>query len=181
MLTCQGLSGDTTRATVVLATTTLMAEKVAIEDTFEVPVAERRVAYETTLVLSAKAGEEAREALLGKIRGFIADQGGEIIEASPAKEYTLAYPIQKEQQGIMRTLVYRGDPKLPNGLADALRHDQALLRILTIGQPKRTPVRESAPFSPMPREEATATTESTETAVDTEKQDAQLDEAISNI
>lgn len=129
-----------------------MAEKVAIEDTFSVPVEERHRAYESTIVLSAKAGEDAREALLSTIRGVIADAGGELIEVSPAKEYTLAYPINKEQQGIMRTLVYRSTTDLPNTLTTELRHNTTLLRMLTIEQPKR-PTAPARNFSPMPTEE----------------------------
>lgn len=158
-----------------------MAEKVAIEDTFEVPQEERRQTYETTAVLSAKSSEEEREALLGKFRGIIADNGGEIIEASPAKEYTLAYPINKEQQGIMRTFVYKSDPSIPNTLSEALRHETALLRMLSIVKPKRTPQRAAGATFSTGSQETSRGADDEEAAVDTEKQDAQLDEAISNI
>lgn len=164
-----------------------MAQKIAIEDTFEAPVEERLRTYETTIVLSSKAGEEAREALLGQIRNFIADRGGEIIEVSPAKEYALAYPIEKEQQGIMRTLVYKSSTDVPNALAEELRHETTVLRMLSIDQPKRSePRRSVAPFSPMPTLTADAPTGESAPPQETAAKDAaaleeQIEGAISNL
>jgi len=159
----------------------IMAEKVAIEDTFEAPVEERRRTYETTIVLSSKAGEEGREALLGKIRSYVADAGGEIIEVSPAKEFPLAYPINKERQGVMRTLVYKSKTDLPNDLARELRHETALLRMLTIEQPKRPVVKPRLAFSPMPKTTDEAEAQEAESAVSTEDMEAQIEGAISNL
>lgn len=158
-----------------------MATKTAIEETFMVPQEERRRDYEMTLVLSGKAGDEDRETVLSKIRTFVADHDGEIIELSPPKEYPLSYPIRKERQGVLRTLVFRSSPELPNLLADELKHEAALLRHLLIERPKQ-PVTPRRIFKPLSEGAAAETTSpSDKPAVDETKQDEQIEGAIKGL
>jgi len=161
-----------------------MATKIPIEDTLEVSIDERWGAYELTLVLSSKASDDERDSLISKIRGLISDNGGELLEVSPPKEFTLAYPIQKERQGVMRTLIFKSLTNIPNIITKALKHEPALLRLLAIERPKeQPPQRDDSPrYSSLKKEDDSERKKKDETpALDESSLDKQIEGAISTL
>lgn len=97
---------------------------------------ERLRNYEMTAILSLSAEEAKREAVLDTIRRIITDERGELIEVTPAKTRTLAYPINKERQAVFATLVFRAPTTVPRRIADAFKHDTTLLRHMLTERPR---------------------------------------------
>lgn len=95
----------------------------------------RRHIYETTMILSPQINEEERNAVGEEMQRLIADGTGEVIEVAPQKQTSLAFPIRKESQGVLATLVFRGPVDLPQTIKERLRHDNRVLRAMTIEVP----------------------------------------------
>ena len=113
-----------------------MSDTTKQEDVLELPREERRRDYEYTLVLSANATQEAKDAVIERLRHAIADSQGELIEAGTPKTLPLSYPIRKERQGTFVTVAFRGPVHLPKTITEAIRHEQALLRQFVAERPK---------------------------------------------
>ncbi len=72
--------------------------------------------YETTFILRPDMEEESREELLGKIKGIITDDGGEIVETDIWGSKKLEYEIQDYTSGYYVILNFNSSPEVINEL-----------------------------------------------------------------
>lgn len=144
----------------------------------EAPQEERRRDYEMSLVLSSRATDEERDAVIEKVRFLLNDSGSEVIEVSLPKDLVLAYPINKERQGIFRMLVFRGRADVPRMLTEALRHEHTVLRQLIVDHIKKAP---AASFSNEKRGSDDESPPAERSAENEAAMDAQIEEAVKDI
>lgn len=84
--------------------------------------------YEITYIISSKAPEEARDQLNADLEKHVSEMEGKIEHASAALRRQLAYPIQDEQAGFLRTLHVQLPPAEIKALRDWLKKHEHVLR-----------------------------------------------------
>jgi small subunit ribosomal protein S6 len=88
--------------------------------------------YDTTFIVQPEISEEAREALLQKLKGTLERSGAVPLEVDDAGKRKLAYEIKRFQKGHYLSLLYLDDGKAVSELERALRLDESILRFLTV-------------------------------------------------
>ncbi len=88
--------------------------------------------YELALVLSAKPEEEARAALLEKVKEMVTSQGGEITGITETGKRRLAYEIRKESEGFYYFIKFESEPGAPKEVESRLRITDGVLRFLIV-------------------------------------------------
>lgn len=89
--------------------------------------------YETMLVTSAKLDEEAQTALVGKFKTLI-EKNGKIDAVDEWGKRRLAYPINKEEEGVYTLIHFTSEPDFPQELSRVYRITDGILRSLIIAK-----------------------------------------------
>lgn len=91
------------------------------------------VKYELALVLNARLEEEAKNAALEKVKGYIADFGGNIANIDDWGKKRFAYEINKMKEGFYYFIQFESeDKKCPNELEAHLRIMEPVVRYLIV-------------------------------------------------
>lgn len=88
--------------------------------------------YEGTFVLDPTLQEEGYNKQLERIKKFIDDRGGRVLEDDRWGLRTLAYEIKKQTQGFYGVLEWEGPGELIGELDHMLRLDEHILRHLIV-------------------------------------------------
>ncbi len=92
--------------------------------------------YETVFIATPVLSETQVQELLGKFRGIITENGGQIINEEDWGLRKLAYPIQKKTTGFYFFLEFTGEGTLVETLELQYRRDERVIRFLTFKQDK---------------------------------------------
>lgn len=90
--------------------------------------------YDTTFIVQPEITEEARETLIGRLRGILERAGAVPLEVEDMGKRKLAYEIRRFQKGHYLSLFYADSGKAVSELERALRLDESILRFLTVRQ-----------------------------------------------
>ncbi len=90
--------------------------------------------YDTTFIVQPEITEEARETLIGRLRGILERAGAVPLEVDDLGKRKLAYEIRRFQKGHYLSLFYADSGKAVSELERALRLDESILRFLTVRQ-----------------------------------------------
>lgn len=88
--------------------------------------------YELTYVVNGVLNDDQIRGLVNRVRKFIDENGGEIIEVDEWGTRRLAYPINKKRNGYYVNLYFRADGDLIGRLERALQIEDDILRYLTL-------------------------------------------------
>lgn len=115
--------------------------------------------YETMLITSAKLDEEATTKLVGKFKTLI-EANGTIDGVDEWGKRRLAYPINKEDDGIYTLIHFKSEADFPAELDRVYKITDGVLRSLIIakveGMPGPRPVAEEKVAAPAKAEEPKA-------------------------
>ena len=90
--------------------------------------------YELTLVVNAKIEEEARTAVVDKVKAYVEKFGGSITNVEECGLKKLAYEIQKMKEGYYYFIQFEGETTVPAELEERLRIEETVLRFLCVKQ-----------------------------------------------
>lgn len=88
--------------------------------------------YETTFIVQPEISEEGSQAILSRLDGILERTGDVRLYCDDLGKRKLAYEIRKFHKGHYYTLAYLGQGKAVPELEQSLRHDESVLRFLTI-------------------------------------------------
>ncbi len=88
--------------------------------------------YELVLVLSAKLEDDARNAALEKVKGYITRFNGTIENVEEWGKKRLAYEIQKMKEAFYYIITFEGEANCPNEVEDHIRIMEPVLRYLCV-------------------------------------------------
>lgn len=123
--------------------------------------------YETILIIRPSVGEDEIKEITGKYAEVIGKDEGFIIKEDHWGAKTLAYPIQKEDQGYYIHLEYASVPDAVSEIERLAKLDDRLLKYMTV---KLQDVYE--PYPEPPAEESPAGAESAEEGLEEETEAA---------
>ena len=89
--------------------------------------------YETMLVTTTKLDEEASNALIGKFKALI-EENGTIDAVDDWGKRRLAYPINKEDDGIYTLIHFTSGPDFPAELTRVYKITDGVLRYLVVAK-----------------------------------------------
>ena len=87
--------------------------------------------YETVFILTPVLSEEQMKEAVEKFKGFLVENGAEIVNEEQWGLKKLAYPIQKKTTGFYVLLEYTAEPTIVKKLDIAFRRDERVIRFLT--------------------------------------------------
>ena len=91
--------------------------------------------YELALVVSAKIEDEAREAVVERVKGLIARFGGTMTDVEDCGKKRLAYEIQKMREGFYYFIQFEtADSNCPNEVEAHIRIMEPVIRYLCVKQ-----------------------------------------------
>ncbi len=91
--------------------------------------------YELALVLNGKLEDDARNAALEKVQGYITRFGGTVTNVDEWGRKRLAYEIQKQKEGFYYFIKFESDnADCPNELEAHVRIMEPVLRYLVVKQ-----------------------------------------------
>jgi small subunit ribosomal protein S6 len=88
--------------------------------------------FDTTLIVQPEISEEAREAMIARLKGVLERAGAVPLEVDDMGKRKLAYEIKRFQKGHYLSLFYADSGKAVAELERALRLDESILRFLTV-------------------------------------------------
>lgn len=88
--------------------------------------------YELTYVINGVLNDDQIRGLVNRVRKFIEENGGEIIEVDEWGTRRLAYPINKKRNGYYVNLHFKSEGDLIGRLERALGIEDDILRYLTL-------------------------------------------------
>ena len=88
--------------------------------------------YELALVLSAKIEDDARAALLERVKDLVTRVGGTITEVDEWGKRKLAYEIQKMSEGYYYFLRFDAESNVPGEIESRIRIMDNVLRYLCV-------------------------------------------------
>jgi len=88
--------------------------------------------YETTFVTKTEMTDEALATLQEKLKGVVAQYGGELVLHEDWGKKKLAYAIEKEARGQYTYFVYTGKGDVVHEMERNLRLNDKVLRFLTV-------------------------------------------------
>ncbi len=88
--------------------------------------------YELTLVVNAKIDEDARVAVVDKVKAYIEKFSGSITDVNEAGLKKLAYEIQKMNEAYYYFIQFDAEPQAPAQLESNLRIMDNVLRYLCV-------------------------------------------------
>ena len=89
--------------------------------------------YETMLVTSSKLDEEATAALVGKFKSLI-EANGTIDSVDEWGKRRLAYPINKEEEGVYTVINFTCEPEFPAELDRIYKITDGVLRTMIVAE-----------------------------------------------
>ena len=92
--------------------------------------------YETVFILTPVLSDEQMKEAVEKFKGFIAAEGGNIVNEENWGLKKLAYPINKKSTGFYILIEFEAEPTIVKKLEVAYRRDERVLRFLTLKQTK---------------------------------------------
>nr|AUG32387.1 30S ribosomal protein S6 [Paulinella longichromatophora] len=110
--------------------------------------------YETMYILRPDIPEEEVENHLTKYRDIVVEAGAEVLDSQMRGKRRLAYPVDKNKEGIYVQLSHNGDGQQVAPLERAMRLSEDVIRYLTVKQhgPLPTPRAVSTPEPDSPVE-----------------------------
>ena len=90
--------------------------------------------YELTLVVSAKIDEEARTAVVDKVKSYIEKANATITEVNECGLKKLAYEIQKMKEAFYYFIQFDAEPAAPAEIEDNIRIMENIVRFLCVRQ-----------------------------------------------
>ena len=84
--------------------------------------------YEIIVIYEAGLSEEAVEAQVESVKGFLAREGAELLEVQKWGKRRLAWEIKKKREGFYIFFRVKGKPSLPQALDRQLRFVEVVLR-----------------------------------------------------
>jgi small subunit ribosomal protein S6 len=88
--------------------------------------------FDTTFIIQPEISEEAREAMIARLKGVLERAGAIPLEVDDIGKRKLAYEIKRFQKGHYLSLFYADSGKAVAELERALRIDESILRFLTV-------------------------------------------------
>ncbi len=88
--------------------------------------------YETVFIATPVLSEAQMKEAVEKFRGFITENGGEIVHEESWGLRKLAYPIQKKTTGFYHLLEFKAAGELVDKLETQYRRDERIIRFLTV-------------------------------------------------
>jgi small subunit ribosomal protein S6 len=88
--------------------------------------------FDTTFIVQPEISEDARENLIGRLKGVLERAGAIPLEVDDMGKRKLAYEIKRFQKGHYLSLFYADTGKAVAELERALRIDESILRFLTV-------------------------------------------------
>ena len=88
--------------------------------------------YELTLVVNAKIEEEARTAVVDKVKAYVEKFGGSITNVEECGLKKLAYEIQKMREGFYYFIQFDANADVPAQLEENVRIMDNVLRFLCV-------------------------------------------------
>ena len=92
--------------------------------------------YETVFIATPVLSEAQLDEVLGKFRGVITENGGQIVNEEKWGLKKLAYPIQKKTTGYYFLIEFTGEGTIIDTLELQYRRDERIIRFLTFRQDK---------------------------------------------
>jgi len=87
--------------------------------------------YETVFILTPVLSDVQMKEAVEQFRGFLADNGCEIVNEETWGLRKLAYPIDKKSTGFYCLFEFKGEPTVVKKLETAYRRDERVIRFLT--------------------------------------------------
>jgi small subunit ribosomal protein S6 len=87
--------------------------------------------YETLFFTEPDIAEDAAQAVITKIEGAISKFGGEIEKVNKWGKRTLAYPVEKHNEGFYVLIEFKGTPEVLKELERFYLINQNILRFMT--------------------------------------------------
>ncbi len=87
--------------------------------------------YETVFIMTPVLSAEQVAETVEKFRGFLKDNGGNIIHEESWGLRKLAYPIQKKSTGFYQLIEFEVDPSVILPFETEYRRDERIIRFLT--------------------------------------------------
>lgn len=94
--------------------------------------------YETVFIATPVLSETQLQELVGKFRGVITENGGQIVNEEDWGLKKLAYPIQKKTTGFYFFCEFSGEGDLIEKLELQFRRDERVIRFLSFKQDKHS-------------------------------------------
>ena len=88
--------------------------------------------YELALVVNAKIEDEAREAVVGKAKSYVARYGGTVTEVEEWGKKRLAYEVQKMREGFYYFIQFEADATCPAEVERHVRIMDNVMRYLVV-------------------------------------------------
>ena len=88
--------------------------------------------YETVFIATPVLSEAQMKEAVTKFRGFITENGGEIVHEENWGLRKLAYPIQKKTTGFYHLMEFKAAGELVDKLEAQYRRDERIIRFLTV-------------------------------------------------
>jgi small subunit ribosomal protein S6 len=88
--------------------------------------------YEMGVIISARLDEEAQSAELEKVSELVTRFGANIDKVDNWGRRKLAYPIQKQTDGVYSFITFSSEPGVPSEIEGRLRIFENVLRFLII-------------------------------------------------
>lgn len=96
--------------------------------------------YQLTFLASGNLSEKERENLIENIKKLFSKKG-EVLKIEKAKKINLSYPIKKEKEAFLGTIVFKCLPQDLEGLKNDLAKEKELLRYLLIKKQEKERVK----------------------------------------
>ena len=88
--------------------------------------------YELALVISTKIDDDAKEAVLEKVKSRIERYGGTVTNVDDQGRKRLAYEIQDMKEGFYYFIQFEADPSAPGQIESHMRIMDNVLRYLVV-------------------------------------------------
>jgi len=92
--------------------------------------------YETVFIATPLLSDAQMKEVIGKFRGVITENGGQIVNEEEWGLKKLAYPIQKKTSGFYILIEFTGEGDIVEKLETQYRRDERVIRFLTFKQEK---------------------------------------------
>ena len=92
--------------------------------------------YESVFIATPVLSDQQLEELVGKFRGVITQNGGQLVNEEAWGWKKLAYSIQKKTTGYYFLLEFTGEGDIVEKLETQYRRDERVIRFLTFRQDK---------------------------------------------
>ena len=90
--------------------------------------------YELAVVVSAKIEDDARAAVIEKVKGYIDRFGGTVTDVDEWGKKKLAYEIQKMKEGYYYFIHFESDSTGPSEIEQRMRITDNVIRFLCVRQ-----------------------------------------------